>query len=126
MIKKKPHAERAGANDNDNNSIGIFFSYNAYILSKSMNEEPPLEIEVIKWDARSFTIEGANDQLEKLFKEQKIIRALSLRHKGQMGRISRDVRLKARRDFYFTPELNTSAIENPLLQGTTYEYEGLD
>ena len=86
-------------------------------------EQPPLEIEVVKWDAHSFTIEGVNDQLEKLLKEQKIIRILSLRHNGQMGRLSRDVRLKARRDF-------TSEVEGdsgvPPIQGTTFEYEGLD
>jgi hypothetical protein len=86
-------------------------------------EQPLLEIEVIKWDAHSFTIEGVNDQLEKLLKEQKIIRTLSLRHNGQMGRLSRDVRLKARRDF-------TSEVEgdsgDPPIQGTTFEYEGLD
>ena len=88
-----------------------------------MSEERPLEIEVRKWDAHSFTIEGVNDQLEKLLKEQKIIRILSLRHNGQMGRLSRDVRLKARRDF-------TSEVEgdsgDPPIQGTTFEYEGLD
>jgi hypothetical protein len=86
-------------------------------------EQPLLEIEVIKWDAHSFTIEGVNDQLEKLLKEQKIIRTLSLRHNGQMGRLIRDVRLKARRDF-------TSEVEgdsgDPPIQGTTFEYEGLD
>jgi hypothetical protein len=91
-----------------------------------MSEEQPLEIEVRKWDAHSFTIEGANDQLEKLLKEQKIIRTLALMQNGKMVRISRDVRLKVRRDFYFTPETETSAIENTLYQGTTFEYEGLD
>ncbi len=45
-------------------------------------KQPPLEIEVVKWDAHSFTIEGVNDQLEKLLKEQKIIRTLALRHNG--------------------------------------------
>ena len=86
-------------------------------------ERQPLEIEVRKWDAHSFTIEGVNDQLEKLLKEQKIIRTLSLRHNGQMGRLSRDVKLKARREF-------TSEVEDdsggPPIQGTTFEYEGLD
>ena len=43
-----------------------------------------------------------------------------------MAGISRDVRLKSRKDFYFTLEVNTTAIENPLYQGTTFEYEGLD
>ena len=41
-------------------------------------------------------------------------------------RISRDVRLKARKDFYFTPEVKTPAIENTLNDGTTFEYEGFD
>ena len=74
-------------------------------------EQQPLEIEVRKWDAHSFTIEGINDQLEKLLKEQKIIRTLALMQNGKMVRISRDVRLKARKDFYFTPEVETTAID---------------
>jgi hypothetical protein len=89
-------------------------------------EQQPLEIDVQKWDAHSFTIEGVNDQLEKILKEQKVIRTLVLRHNGKMVRINRDVRLKSRRDFYFMPELETTAIENTLDQGTTFEYEGLD
>jgi hypothetical protein len=104
---------------------GSFFKL-IYIHPKTMSEERPLEIEVRKWDAHSFTIEGVNDQLEKLLKEQKIIRTLALRHDGKMVRISRDVRLKARKDFYFTPTVETTAIENTLYQGTTFEYEGLD
>ncbi|HKH86385.1 MAG TPA: hypothetical protein VKA40_07525 [Nitrososphaera sp.] len=87
------------------------------------DEQPPLEIEVLKWDAHSFTIEGTNDQLEKLLKQQKIIRTLSLRHKGQMGRLSRDVRLTARRDF--TSEVEEDS-RDPPVQGTTFEYKGLD
>jgi len=62
------------------------------------DEQQPLEIEVQKWDANSFTIEGVNDQLEKLLKEYKIIRTLALRNNGKMVRISRDVQLKARKD----------------------------
>jgi hypothetical protein len=92
-----------------------------------MIEDKPVEFEVRKWDGHSFTIKGVNEQLEKLLKEQKIIRTLALKHNGKMVRIIRDVRLKARRDFYFTPEVETTAvIENPLYQGTTFEYEGLD
>lgn len=87
------------------------------------DEQPPLEIEVLKWDAHSFTIEGTNDQLEKLLKQQKVIRTLSLRHKGQMGRLSRDVRLTARRDF--TSDVEDDSVDAPI-QGTTFEYEGLD
>ena len=92
----------------------------------SDKEQQPLEIEVRKWDAHSFTIEGVNDQLEKLLERQTIIRTLALMHNGKMVRISRDVRLKARKDFYFTPEAETTAIENTLNRGTTFEYEGLD
>ena len=43
-----------------------------------------------------------------------------------MVRISRNVKLKSRKDLYFTPELETAAIENPLYQGTMFEYEDLD
>ena len=92
----------------------------------SEEKQPPLEIEVRKWDAHSFTIEGVNDLLEKILKEDKIIQTLALKHNGKMVRISRDVRLKGRKDFYFTPELETTTIENTLYQGTTFEYEGLD
>ena len=91
-----------------------------------MNEEqePPIEIEVLKWDAHSFTIEGVNEHLEKLLKEQKLIRTLSLRHNGQMGRLSRDVRLTAKRDYY-TSEVVGGSEDEPI-RGTTFEYEGLD
>jgi hypothetical protein len=92
----------------------------------SDEEKQPLEIEVLKWDAHSFTIEGVNDQLERLLREQKMIRTLALMHNGKMVRISRDVKLKSRKDFYFTPEVETSAIGNTLNRGTTFEYEGLD
>ncbi len=85
-----------------------------------------VEVEVRNWDGHSFTVEGVNDQLEKLFKEKKIIRTLGLMHDGRMVRICRDVRLRARKDCYFTPELETTAIQNPLYQGTTFEYEDLD
>jgi len=88
--------------------------------------QQPLEIEVRRWDAHSFTIEGINHQLEKLLKEQKVIRTLALRHDGKMVRISRDVKLKARKHFYFPPELEATAIDNTLYQGTMFEYEGLD
>ena len=92
----------------------------------SNEERQPLEIEVLKWDAHSFTIEGVNDQLERLVREQKMIRTLALMHNGKMVRISRDVKLKARKDFYFAPEVETTATENTPYQGTTFEYEGLD
>jgi hypothetical protein len=90
------------------------------------NERQPLEIEVRKWDAHSFTIEGVNDQLERLLKEQKVIRTLALRHNGKMVRISRDVRLKARKDINLAPELETTSTDNTPVHGTTFEYEGLD
>ena len=92
----------------------------------SEDNNKPIEVEVRNWDGHSFTVEGVNDQLEKLHKEQKTIRTLVLRHNGRMVRITRDVRLKARKNLHFTPELETAAIENPLYQGTTFEYEDLD
>jgi hypothetical protein len=70
--------------------------------------------------------EGANDQLEELLKEQKMIRTLALRHNVKIVQISRDVRLIGRRDFYFTGTVEITAIENMLYQSTTIEYEGLD
>jgi hypothetical protein len=33
---------------------------------------------------------------------------------------------KREEGFYFTPEVETTAIDNTLYQGTTFEYEGLD
>jgi hypothetical protein len=90
-------------------------------------EKQPLEIEVRKWDAHSFTIEGVNDQLEKLLKENKTIRTLALRQDGKMVRISRDVRLKDRKDINFAPDLETTSIDNNTpVRGTIFEYEGLD
>ncbi len=86
-------------------------------------QEPPLEIEVLKWDAHSFTIEGVNEHLERLLKEQKIIRTLSLRHNGQMGRLSRDVRLTSKKEY--TSEVDEGSQGQPI-RGTTFEYEGLD
>ena len=94
-----------------------------------MSEDKLVEIEVRTWDGHSFTVEGVNDQLEKLLKEKKIIRTLALRHNGTMVRICRDVRLKGRKDCYFAPELETTAtttIKNPLFSGITFEYEDLD
>ena len=86
-------------------------------------KQPPLEIEVVKWDAHSFTIEGVNDRLEKILKDQTTIRTLALRNNGIEVRISRDVKLKGRRDFSPGAE---DAYWNPPNQGTTFEYEGLD
>ena len=91
-----------------------------------MIEDKPVEVEVQNWDGHSFTVEGVNDQLEKLLKEKKIIRTLALRHNGTMVRICRDVRLKGRKDCYFAPELETTTIKNPLYSGITFEYEDLD
>jgi hypothetical protein len=90
-------------------------------------DNKPVEVEVRMWDGHSLTVEGVNDQLEKLLKEQKTIRTLALRHDGRMVRISH-VKLKRRKDRYFTQELETTttAIKNPLFQGTTFEYEDLD
>src|SRR5919112_101751 len=86
----------------------------------SEDNNKPIEVEVGNWDGHSFTVEGVNDQLEKLHKEQKTIRTLVLRHNGRMVRITRDVRLKARKNLHFTPELETAAIENPLHQDRLY------
>ena len=72
-----------------------------------------------------FTLEGTKCQLEKLLKEDKIIPAFNLRNNGKMVRISRVLNLKARNDAYFTPSVETTPIENPLYQGTTFEYEDL-
>ena len=63
---------------------------------------------------------------KKLLKQHKIIRNFDLRNYHNMVRISIDVKLKSRKDLYLTPELETAAIENPLYQGSTFEYEGLD
>jgi hypothetical protein len=91
------------------------------------NNNKSVEVEVRNWDGHSFTVEGVNYQLEKLLKEQKIIHTLALKHHGKMVRICRDVRLKSRKDFYFTPELDTAAIKSPLYSGTMmFEYEDLD
>jgi hypothetical protein len=97
-------------------------------LEKMSEEQQPLEIQVLKWDAHSFTIEGVNDQLERLVREQKTIRTLALMQNGKMVRISRDVRLKARRDFSESELGITSTAEerNTPIRGTTFEYEGLD
>ena len=91
-----------------------------------MSEDKPVEVEVRNWDGHSFTVEGVNDQLEKLLKEKKIIRTLALRHNGTMVRICRDVMLKVRKDCYFAVELETATIKNPLFSGITFEYEDLD
>lgn len=91
-----------------------------------MSEDIPVEVEVRNWNRHSFTINGISDQLEKLFQEHGITCTLSLKQNDRMVQIIRDVRLKGRRDCYFTPELDTTAIENPLYQGTIFEYEDLD
>jgi hypothetical protein len=45
-------------------------------------QQPPLDIEVLRWDADSFTIEGMNLELENL-RGQRIHR-LILRHNGKI------------------------------------------
>ena len=64
--------------------------------------------------------------MEKLLKEQKIVRTLALRHNGKMVRIIRDVTLKARKDINLATELETTSTDNTPVHGTTFEYEGLD
>jgi len=104
-------------------NISFYVIGYTFIWKMSKEQEPPLEVEVLKWDAHSFTIVGVNEHLEKLLKEQKIIRILSLRHNGQMGRLSRDVRLIAKRDY--TSEIDEGSQGQPIF-GTTFDYEGLD
>ena len=43
-----------------------------------------------------------------------------------MVRISKDVKLKSRKDLPLNPELETAAFENSVYQGSTFDYEGLD
>ena len=45
-------------------------------------QQPPLDIEVLRWDADSFTVEGMNLELENL-RRQRIPR-LILRHNGKI------------------------------------------
>ena len=92
-------------------------------MSQDRQQQPVIEVEVRKWDAHSFTIDGVNDRLEKILKDQTTIRTLALRNNGKEVRISRDVKLKGRRDFSPGAE---DAYWNPPNQGTTFEYEGLD
>jgi hypothetical protein len=95
---------------------------------EQQQQQQPLEIGVLKRDAHSFTIEATNDRLKKLLKEHKTIRTFDLRNNDNMVRIriSRNVKLKSRKDLRFTRELEASAIENQLYPGTTIEYERLD
>jgi hypothetical protein len=51
-------------------------------LMRGNQQQPPLDIEVLRWDAESFTIAGLNLELESL-KGQKIPR-LVLRHNGKI------------------------------------------
>ena len=87
---------------------------------------PVIEVKVRKWDSHSFTVKGINDQLEKLLKEPKIICTLALSNNGKMVRIRRDVSLNARKNLYFTHELETAVEENTPIHGTMFEYEGFD
>jgi len=43
-----------------------------------------------------------------------------------MVRISRDFKLKSRKDLPLNPKLETAAFENSVYQGSTFDYEGLD
>jgi|SRR5919107_1718388 hypothetical protein len=54
---------------------------NKRIMSKR-EQEAPLELEVLRWDADSFTVEGMNVELENL-KGRRIPR-LILRHSGKI------------------------------------------
>lgn len=93
----------------------------------SEEEEQPVEVEVREWNTGSFTMEEGREiaQLERLLKEQKIIRLLILKYDGRVVRERRNVRLKAKRDFFHKSNVET-AHGNLTYQGTTFEYEGLD
>ena len=54
---------------------------NERIMSEKQ-QPPPLDIEVLRWDADSFTVEGINLELENL-RRQRIPR-LILRHNGKI------------------------------------------
>ena len=54
---------------------------NERIMSEKQ-QQPPLDIEVLRWDADSFTVEGMNLELENL-RRQRIPR-LILRHNGKI------------------------------------------
>jgi hydroxypyruvate isomerase len=54
---------------------------NERIMSER-EQQPPLDIEVLRWDAESFTVEGINLELENL-RGQRIPR-LILRHNGKI------------------------------------------
>ena len=47
----------------------------------SEKQQPPLDIEVLRWDADSFTVEGMNLELENLRGQR--IPGLILRHNGK-------------------------------------------
>jgi hypothetical protein len=51
-------------------------------MSEEKQQPPPLDIEVLRWDAESFTVEGMNLKLENL-RGQRIPR-LILRHNGKI------------------------------------------
>jgi hypothetical protein len=93
----------------------------------SEEEQQPVEVEVREWNTGSFTLEEGREiaQLKRLLKEQKIIRLLILKYNGRVVRERRNVRLKAKRDFFHTSKVET-AYGNLTYQGTTFEYEGLD
>jgi hydroxypyruvate isomerase len=51
-------------------------------MSKEQEQAPPLEIEVLRWDAESFTIAGMNLELENL--RERRIPQLILKHNGKI------------------------------------------
>lgn len=67
-----------------------------------------------KWSIREFT------------QRNKIIRILALMHDVKMVRNIRNANFKGWKESYFTPVLETTALEDALYRGTTFEYEESD
>jgi hypothetical protein len=51
-------------------------------MNEEQEQEPPLEVEVLRWDAESFTVAGMNLELESL--RGRRIPRLILRHNGKI------------------------------------------
>jgi hypothetical protein len=51
-------------------------------MNEEQEQEPPLEVEVLRWDAESFTVSGMNPELENL--RGRRIPRLILRHNGKI------------------------------------------
>lgn len=51
-------------------------------MNEEQEQEPPVEVEVLRWDAESFTVAGMNHELENLVRRR--IPRLILRHNGKI------------------------------------------